>query len=243
MRIQIDKVSKRFGRVWALEEISLELEAGQIVGVLGANGAGKTTLLNCLAGVVAPTTGRVLYDGEEFHRGKMELRKRLMYLPDFPLAFARMNVLQHVAMCTRLFDHPDPDPEKVALLLDRLSLLPLAGMPLSAMSRGQLYKSALAGLLLVDPELWIFDEPLASGMDPMGIAVFKREARSATNRGRTVVFTTQILEIAEKFADRICVLDHGGLRLDRRMAETRTQAPEEKLEELLLRLRDPGESA
>jgi ABC-2 type transport system ATP-binding protein len=243
MRIQIDKVSKRFGRVWALEEISLELEVGQIVGVLGANGAGKTTLLNCLAGVVAPTTGRVLYDGEEFHRGKMELRKRLMYLPDFPLAFARMNVLQHVAMCIRLFERPDPDPEKVALLLDQLSLLPLAGMPLSAMSRGQLYKSALAGLLLVDPELWIFDEPLASGMDPMGIAVFKREARLATNRGRTVVFTTQILEIAEKFADRICILDHGGLRLDRRMAEACTQAPEERLEELLLRLRDQGESA
>ena len=243
MKIQIDKVSKRFGRVWALEEISLELEPGQIVGVLGANGAGKTTLLNCLAGVVAPTTGRVLYDDEEFHRGKMELRKRLMYLPDFPLAFARMNVLQHVAMCTRFFEHPDPDPDKVAQLLDQLSLLPLAGAPLSAMSRGQLYKSALAGLLLVDPELWIFDEPLASGMDPMGIAVFKREARLATRRGRTVVFTTQILEIAEKFADRICVLDHGGLRLNRRMAEVRPEATEEKLEELLLRLRDPGESA
>ncbi len=241
MRIQIDKVSKRFGRVWALEEISLELEPGQIVDVLGANGAGKTTLLNCLAGVVAPTSGRVLYDGGEFHRGKMELRRRLMYLPDFPLAFARINVLQHVAMCTRLFERPDPDPEKVAELLDDLSLLPLTGMPLSAMSRGQLYKSTLAGLLLVDPELWICDEPLASGMDPMGIAVFKREVRSAAKRGRTIVFTTQILEIAEKFADRICVLDHGGLRLDRRMNETRPQATEEKLEELLLRLRDPGE--
>lgn len=243
MRTQIDKVSKRFGRVWALEEISLELEPGQIVGVLGANGAGKTTLLNSLAGIVAPTSGRVLYDGEEFHRGKMELRKRLMYLPDFPLAFARMSVLQHVAMCARLFECPDPDPEKVAQLLDQLSLLPLVGMPLSSMSRGQLYKSALAGLLVVDPELWIFDEPFASGMDPMGIAVFKREARSAAKRGRTIVFTTQILEIAEKFADRICVLDHGGLRLDRRMNETRPQAAEEKLEELLLRLRDPGEPA
>ena len=70
MRIQIQKVSKKFGRVWALEEISLELEPGQIVGVLGANGAGKTTLLNCLAGVAIPSDGRIPYDGHEFHRGK-----------------------------------------------------------------------------------------------------------------------------------------------------------------------------
>jgi ABC-type multidrug transport system ATPase subunit len=241
MKIQIEKVSKKFGRVWALEEISLELMPGQIVGILGANGAGKTTLLNCLAGVAAPSTGRILYDGEEFHRGKMELRKRLMYLPDFPLAFAKMTVLEHVAMCVRLFERPDPQPEKVAALLEQLSLLPLTGMPFGAMSRGQAYKSALAGLVTVDPELWIFDEPLASGMDPMGIAVFKKEARAATKRRRTVVFTTQILEIAEKFADRICVLDHGGLRLDRRMGEEGSAEEEGKLEELLLRLRDSEE--
>jgi ABC-type multidrug transport system ATPase subunit len=243
MKIQIEKVSKKFGRVWALEEISLELMPGQIVGILGANGAGKTTLLNCLAGVAAPSTGRILYDGEEFHRGKMELRKRLMYLPDFPLAFAKMTVLEHVAMCVRLFERPDPQPEKVAALLEQLSLLPLTGMPFGAMSRGQAYKSALAGLVTVDPELWIFDEPLASGMDPMGIAVFKKEARAATKRRRTVVFTTQILEIAEKFADRICVLDHGGLRLDRRMGEEGSAEEEGKLEELLLRLRDSEEQA
>jgi len=243
MKVQIEKVSKRFGRVWALEEISLELEPGQIVGVLGANGAGKTTLLNCLAGVATPSGGRILYDGEEFHRGKMELRKRLMYLPDFPLAFAKMNVLEHIAMCVRLYERPDPDTEKVAALLEQLSLLPLTGMPFSAMSRGQVYKSALMGLLTVDPELWIFDEPLASGMDPMGIAVFKREARAAVRRGRTVVFTTQILEIAEKFADRICVLDHGGLRLNRTMGETRAEEKEGDLEDLLLRLREPEEKA
>jgi ABC-type multidrug transport system ATPase subunit len=242
MRIQIQKVSKKFGRVWALEEISLELEPGQIVGVLGANGAGKTTLLNCLAGVAIPSGGQILYDGQQFHRGKMELRRRLMYLPDFPLAFARMNVLQQIAMCTRLYEQPDPDPERVALLLEQLSLLPLTGMPFSAMSRGQVYKSALAALLVVDPELWIFDEPLASGMDPMGIAVFKREARAATRRGRTVVFTTQILDIAEKLADRICVLDHGGLRLNQKMGERDPAPADERLEELLLRLRDPGDT-
>jgi ABC-type multidrug transport system ATPase subunit len=114
-----------------------------------------------------------------------------------------------------------------------------AGMPLGSMSRGQLYKAGLAGLLVVDPELWILDEPLASGMDPMGIAFFKREAKAAAQRGRTVVYTTQILEIAEKFSDRICVLDHGGLRLNGRAGEMWGREDQASLEEVLLRLRDP----
>lgn len=238
MRIRIDKVSKKFGSVWALEEVSLDLEPGQVVGVLGANGAGKTTLLNCLAGIVAPSRGRIYYDGEEFHRGKMQLRRRLMFLPDLPMAFARMNVLQHIAMCVRLYERPDPDAANVAKVLDKLNLLALAGMPLGTMSRGQLYKAGLTALLVIDPEVWILDEPLASGMDPMGIAYFKRESKSAAARGRTVVYTTQILEIAEKFSDRICVLDHGGLRLTGKAGELWGGPGKGSLEQVLLDLRD-----
>jgi ABC-type multidrug transport system ATPase subunit len=238
MNIRIEKISKQFGRVWALEEVSLELDAGQVVVVLGANGAGKTTLLNCLAAIVAPSRGSIYYDGELFHRGKLGLRRRLMFLPDFPMAFARMNVLQHIAMCVRLYDRPQPDVDNVAKILDQLNILALAGMPLGTMSRGQLYKACLAGLLVVDPELWILDEPMASGMDPMGIAYFKQQARSAAVRGRTVVYTTQILEIAEKFADRVCVLDHGGLRLTGKAGELWGGEGRQSLEDVLVNLRE-----
>lgn len=239
MNIRIERVSKEFAGIWALEEVTLELEPGQVVGVLGANGAGKTTLLNCLAGIVSPSGGKIYYDGERFHRGKMELRRRLMYLPDFPMAFAGMSVLQHIAMCVRLYEKAEPDAESVAAILDQLNILVYAGMPLGSMSRGQLYKAGLAGLLVIDPELWILDEPLASGMDPMGIAYFKQQAKAAAERGRTVVYTTQILEIAEKFSDRICVLDHGGLRLNGRAGELWGGENRGSLEEVLVNLRDP----
>jgi ABC-type multidrug transport system ATPase subunit len=238
MNILIEKVSKKFGRLWALEEVSLELEAGQVVGVLGANGAGKTTFLNCLAGIVMPSQGRIYYDREVFHRGKLGLRRRLMFLPDFPMAFAQMNVLQHIAMCIRLYDRAEPDADNVARTLDQLNILALAGMPLGTMSRGQLYKACLAGLLLIDPELWILDEPMASGMDPMGIAYFKQQARLAAARGRTIVYTTQILEIAERFSDRICVLDHGGLRLTGKAGELWGGDGKRSLEDVLVNLRE-----
>jgi ABC-type multidrug transport system ATPase subunit len=239
MKIRLERVSKEFAGVWALEEVTLEFEAGQVVGVLGANGAGKTTLLNCLAGIVAPSGGRIYYDGEVFHRGKLELRKRLMFLPDFPMAFARMSLLQHIAMCVRLYERPEPDAQSVAKILDQLNILVYAGMPLGAMSRGQLYKAGLAALLVVDPEVWILDEPLASGMDPMGIGYFKQEAKAAAARGRTVVYTTQILEIAERFSDRICVLDHGGLRVNGRAGELWGGEGKGSLEEVLVKLRAP----
>jgi ABC-2 type transport system ATP-binding protein len=225
MRIQIEGVSKRFGGIWALEEVSLDLDPGQVVGVLGANGAGKTTLLNCLAGIVAPSAGKICYDGERFHRGKMALRRRLM--------------LQHIAMCKRLYERAEADAEAVARILDHLNILVYAGMPLGAMSRGQMYKAVLAALLVIDPELWILDEPMASGMDPMGIAYFKSEAKAAAERGRTVVYTTQILEIAEKFSDRICVLDHGGMRLNGKAGELWGGEGKSSLENVLVNLRNP----
>jgi len=241
MQVSLDGISKQFGGFWALENVSLQLEPGQVVALLGPNGAGKTTLLNCLAGIVRPTQGKVRYDGEIFHRGRMDFRRRLMFLPDGPMLFARMSILRHVAMCVRLYERPNPDEQRVVEILERLDLLPLATVPIGKMSRGQMYKSALTALLTVDPELWILDEPMASGMDPTGIAYFKHEARLAAKRGRTVIYTTQILEIAEKFSDRVCILDHGGMRLSGKVEDLRQSGNAQSLEELFLKLSERSE--
>jgi len=236
MRIALDGISKQFGGFWALENVSLQVEPGQVVAVLGPNGAGKTTLLNCLAGIVRPSQGQVRYDREVFHRGRIDLRRRLMYLPDSPVLFARMTVLRHIAMCIRLYERADPEEQRVVEILERLNLLPFANVPMAKLSRGQTYKSALAALLMVDPEVWILDEPMASGMDPMGIAYFKHEARLAVERERTVIYTTQILEIAERFSDRVCILDHGGVQLLGTVEELRQSRNVQSLEELFLKL-------
>jgi ABC-type multidrug transport system ATPase subunit len=86
--------------------------------------------------------------------------------------------------------------------LAQLEILSAVDTPIGQLSRGQIYKVALATLLTIDPELWMFDEPFASGMDPAGVSYFKRQARLATQRGRTIFYSTQILEVAEKFCDR-----------------------------------------
>jgi ABC-type multidrug transport system ATPase subunit len=230
MRIELEKLSKRFFGSLALNGVSANLEPGQVVSLLGANGAGKTTLLGALAGIVAPE-GQILFDGERFHRGRMDLRRRLMFLPDQPL------------LCVHLYEAGEPKPERVVEVLQNLNLLGLAASAVGTFSRGQAYKASLAALMVLDPELWILDEPFASGMDPGGIAYFRQEASAAAKRGRTVLYSTQILDLAERFSDRLWVLDEGRLRMEGSAEELKATAGSPSLEGVFLRLRDPESGA
>ena len=226
MQISLQGLSKRYRSVVALEDVAMEIDPGQVVAVLGPNGAGKTTLLRCLAGIVAPDAGQILYDGERFRRDRLDLRRRFFFQPDFPFVFSDMTVLRHIGMVLRLYEADRDGVEEVVIdLLRNFDMLPLAGVRLGTLSRGQMYKAALVALLAVDPDVWMFDEPFASGMDPRGLTNFRRHALKAAQRGRTVLYTTQILDLAEGFSDRVCIIHQGRIHafdsVDRLRAQTR----------------------
>lgn len=228
MKIELSGVTKRFGSTRALDHISLSIDPGKIVAILGANGSGKTTLLRCLSGIVSPHSGSILYDGKEFKRDDVDLRRRIFFMPDFPFLFWEMTPLEHVGMCLKVYRIDRPNlPDLTSDLFRELDILPLADSPLPNLSRGQIYKAALSGLLAVDAELWLIDEPFASGMDPQGIAAFKRRARDAAARGSTIIYTTQIVEIVERFSDLVCVLDHGEVKGFGTFADVRARADSE----------------
>jgi ABC-type multidrug transport system ATPase subunit len=212
MRIELRSLTKSFQATPALEDVSFDIEPGQIVAVLGPNGAGKSTLLRCLAGILVPEAGEILFDGEAFCRSRDDLRRRVCIQPDFPFVFPDMTVLEHIGLVLRLYEADRRGiEERVIDLLDDFDMLPLAETKMGTLSRGQTYKGALVALLAADPELWMFDEPFASGMDPRGLNSFRRHAFDAITRGRTVLYTTQILELAEDFSDRVCILHQGRL--------------------------------
>lgn len=213
MNIEVRGLQKSYGRVRALDKVSLEISPGQIVSLLGPNGAGKTTLLRCLAGIASPDHGDVYYDGEVFRRNRLDLRRRFSFLPDFPFLFWEQTAIRNIGIILRLYETDGPGVEaRVVELLRELDLLPLANTPVQCLSRGQAYKTALAALLAVDPEVWLLDEPFASGIDPHGINALKRHVREATARGRTVIYSTQLLDVVERFADRVCLIHQGEVR-------------------------------
>lgn len=241
MKIELRAVSKSYGRARALDRTSLEIGSGQLVAILGANGAGKTTLLRCLAGVAAPDSGEIVYNDQPFHRDNMELRRDLFFLPDMPVVFYDMSVVRHIGMVLRVYKREEAGIEaKVLQLLKEFDLLAVAENPLNTLSRGQVYKAALAALIAVNPDVWLLDEPFASGMDPHGINTLKRYARDATAHGKTVIYSTQILELVEKFSDRVCILHQGEVRAFDSVTLLRNGAQGGGLEELFQQLREEG---
>ena len=241
MKIELAGVSKKYGSLRALDRVRLEIQPGEIISLLGENGAGKTTLFRCLTGIAALSEGKIFFDGEEFGRGKLKLRQRIFFLPDFPILFGAMTVIRHIGMVLKLYGVLKPESESRVLgLLRDFDLLPLATTPLGFLSRGQLYKAALTALIAVDPDIWLLDEPFASGMDPHGISILKRELRAAADRGRTVLYSTQILDLAERFSDRVCVLHRGEIRAYDTLPALRSRATVDGavLEEIFQKLRE-----
>lgn len=240
MKIELRGVLKIYGSVRALDHVSLQIAPGQIVSLLGLNGAGKTTMIRCLAGIAAPDKGDVYFDEEEFRRDRLELRRRIHILPDFPFHFWEQSVLRNIAIVLRLFEADGVAVEdRVLQLLREFDLLPLALRPVGSLSRGQSYKAGLVALLAADREVWLLDEPFASGMDPNGIDMFKRYARAAAERGRTIIYSTQLLDIAERFSDRVCVIHKGEVRAFETLEGLRARASDKEnvLQELFRQLR------
>ena len=241
MRIELQSVLKSYGAVRALDQVSLHIEPGQIVSLLGPNGAGKTTLIRCLAGSAAPDKGAIHFDDEELRRDRMDLRKRMQLLPDFPFHFWEQSVARNIAIVLRLFDADGAGTEERVLeLLRDFDMLPLALRPVASLSRGQSYKAALVAMFAADRELLLLDEPFASGIDPHAIDAFKRHARAAASRGRTIIYSTQLLDVAERFSDRVCVIHRGELRAFDTLDTLRERARDKDnvLEELFRQLRE-----
>lgn len=212
MKIQLSDLTRSFGSVPVLDHASVEFRSGSIVALLGANGSGKTTLLRCLSGILCPDGVEMRFDGELFSRDRIDLRRRTFFLPDFPAVFPEMTLIEHIEMVLQLYECDALGVEdRVVQLLTEFDLLPLVDCPIGTVSRGQSYKASLAAFLAVDPELWLLDEPFAAGMDPRGLTAFRQHCQSAVTRGRTIIYSTQLIEVVDGFANQVCVAANGGI--------------------------------
>lgn len=219
MKMQLCGLSRGVGKSMILDSVDATLEPGELICAVGANGAGKTTLMKMMATLFAPSEGQILIDGERLNRQRTDLRAKLHYLSDSPF-FLTNNPVTHIYRAALLYGQPPTRvKQQIVGWLRQFDLLDKAEHKISSLSRGQKYKVAFIGLLAANPDLWLLDEPFAAGVDPTGISAIKRCILKACGAGHTVVYSTQIVEIAEQFSDRIWILHDSKLRVDARSEE------------------------
>jgi ABC-2 type transport system ATP-binding protein len=217
--ISARNVSKRFGRVSALEGLTLDIRAGEIFGLLGPNGSGKTTFMRLLAGYLLPSAGSLQVAGYDVIRDSLAVRRRIGYVPEAAPLYRQMRVGEFLAFMARLRGVPERNIKgAVERIVDRLALSDVVDKPTRALSRGYRQRTALAQALIHDPDILILDEP-TNGLDPRQIIEMRQLIRSLAGR-HTVLISTHILSEVEKTCDLVTVLLNGRLLGVRRIAET-----------------------
>ncbi|MDA8159352.1 MAG: ABC transporter ATP-binding protein [Desulfobacteraceae bacterium] len=204
-----------FGRAKpALADLSLEIRAGEVLGIVGPNGAGKSTTIKILMGFVFPDRGEVTLNG--LPAADPAAHAQVGYLPENPCLYDKLSIHDHLifaAQVARLA--PDEAEARIAKVLQRVRLAKVAKTPVRKFSKGMTQRAALAYALLHDPELLILDEPM-SGLDPLGRELVAEVIREYRERGRTILFCSHILTDVERICSRIGLMHQGRLVADLR---------------------------
>ncbi|HEX6273355.1 MAG TPA: ABC transporter ATP-binding protein [Polyangiaceae bacterium] len=220
--IEVDRLSKEFRlglfmrRVAAVRGVSFRVERGTIFGFLGPNGAGKTTTIKMLTGLIAPTGGSALLFGERIPSPRA--MARVGFLPENPYVYPYLTPTEFVEHCARLSGLSRASArDRTKKVLDRVGILYAADRPARRLSKGMLQRTGLAAALVGDPELLILDEPM-SGLDPVGRKEVRDLIVDERHQGRTIFFSTHILNDVETLCDEVSILREGrvvvGGRLD-----------------------------
>ncbi len=219
--VRVEHVTKRFAGHTAVKSLSFEVPAGGIFGLLGPNGAGKTTTIRMMMDILEPDEGKVVLFGLE--KSPRDLSERLGYLPEERGLYKEMRVLEHLAFLGEVKGLGVADAKRRAgKWLDRLGLQDWALKKVEDLSKGMQQKVQFAGTLLHDPDLVILDEPF-SGLDPVNAQVMKDIVVEIAKSGRTVLFSTHIMEQAEKMCDRIVIIARGEKVVDGSVSQVKAE--------------------
>jgi ABC-2 type transport system ATP-binding protein len=217
--VSIEGVSKLYGSVAAVSDVTLEVRRGEVLGLLGPNGSGKTTLLRMLTGYLSPTAGRLSVDGFDTERQRMEARRRIGYVPESLPLYSHMRVREFLRFMARLrgLDSAASNAA-VAEVAEQVGLADRLAAPIRTLSRGYRQRVAIGQALVHRPDILVLDEP-TNGLDPRQIIETRNFIRGLAGR-RTVIMSSHILGEVEKVADRVAILLQGRLLSVNSLADT-----------------------
>ena len=222
MAINVEGLTRSYGALTAVSDLSFVVSPGEIVGLIGPNGAGKTTTLRTLAGILKPTKGRVLVDGHDLAVRPLEAKRQLAFMPDEPHLFEYLTVEEHLRLVARLYTVPDFDARS-RTLLEELELLGKERSLPGELSRGMRQKVVIACGLVRDAAVLLFDEPL-TGLDPRGILRMRQTIVNRGREGAAVLVSSHLLPLVEEICTRVIIMDHGRKVADGTVQELATRA-------------------
>jgi ABC-2 type transport system ATP-binding protein len=205
--INVRGLTKSYEKLYAVDDLSFAVQAGEVLGLVGPNGAGKTTTLRCLAGIIAPSRGNVEIAGHDIQKDPVPGKKALAFIPDEPHLFEYLTVQEHLKFIARLYGVADAEA-RAPRLLEELELSDKVKVMPGELSRGMKQKLAIACGLIHDPSVLVLDEPL-TGLDPGGMRKMRATITARAKAGAAVVLSSHLLHLVEELCTKILVMRKG----------------------------------
>lgn len=212
LAIEVENLTKRFGDLTAVDQLTLGIRKGEIFGFLGPNGAGKTTSIRMMTGLLKPTSGKVLIEGEEIETVSKRVKRNIGVCPQDIVVWDRLTCRENLLLIGDMYEMPrEVSVQRAGELLQAMNLAEKSDTQARKLSGGMKKRLNLALALIHDPEIMVLDEPI-TGLDPQSRLMVSEYIRSlGEDQGKTIILTTHLMEVADQLSDRVAIIDHGKL--------------------------------
>ncbi len=235
--ISFKNVSKTFdGGVKAVDDVSFTVNEGEIVGFIGPNGSGKTTSMKMLTGILNPDSGTIEVGGYNVVVEGLKAKQRIGYISDNPDQFLRLTGREYIDFIADIYGVSLEDrARRTEKLSGRFGMTEALDRQITSYSHGMRQKIMVIGALIHEPDEWILDEPM-TGLDPESAYELKQMMREHADKGHAVLFSTHVLEVAEKLCDRVVIIRYGHVLFEGTLDELQKLHPESSLEEIFIEM-------
>lgn len=236
--IEITNVSKSYTKgVKAVDGLDIIIPDGEIVGFLGPNGAGKTTTIKMITGILNPDSGSIKINNIDIKKSPLDAKKQFGFVPDSPDILLRLKGIEYLNFMADIYNvSANVRKERIEALSEKFAISDALLDQIHSYSHGMRQKIIIIGALIHNPFVWILDEPM-TGLDPKSSFVLKEMMREHVQSGKTVFFSTHVLEVAEKLCDRVAIINKGKILFYGRIDEIRNHFKENtSLEKIFLEM-------
>lgn len=224
------------GTFKSVDDLSFEIKKGEIVGFVGPNGAGKTTVIKMLTGILKPVEGTISINGFNMLTEPLKAKSSLAYVADNPDILLQLKGIEYINFIADIYGVPeDQRKERIRELAQRFAIADALETRMLEYSHGMRQKLMIIAALIHNPPAWILDEPM-TGLDPQAAYELKQMMREHAGGGNCVLFSTHVLEVAEKLCDKILIINHGKQLYQGTLETLIEQNPNQDLEQIFLNM-------